>query len=212
MSIDAKPQHHARPPEWLSRAIATLERDSRLDRISEPLGRIATPLAQGPAGSALRGEWLGHALHPALTDLPIGCWTAAWLLDFVGGKSSRKAAQRLIGLGLLAVPATAAAGLVDWKSIEQPRDRRVATVHAVGNVAVTACYWKSWRARRSGRHFRGVMWGNAGGALATATAHLGAHLSFARGVGQVEHDAGTDLLLDEAFVDEAIDTQRPIPV
>jgi hypothetical protein len=85
-------------------------------------------------------------------------------------------------------------------------------VHAVGNVAVTACYWKSWSARRSGRHLRGVLWGHTGAALATATAHLGAHLAFARAVGQGERDTGTDLLLDEAFVDEAIDTQRPIPV
>ena len=27
------------------------------------------------------GRWVGHPLHPALSDLPIGLWTAATVLD-----------------------------------------------------------------------------------------------------------------------------------
>jgi hypothetical protein len=27
------------------------------------------------------GRWVGHPLHPALSDLPIGLWTGAMLLD-----------------------------------------------------------------------------------------------------------------------------------
>ena len=27
------------------------------------------------------GRWIGHPLHPALSDLPIGLWTSATLLD-----------------------------------------------------------------------------------------------------------------------------------
>ncbi|MEO6683395.1 MAG: hypothetical protein ABIN48_11300, partial [Ginsengibacter sp.] len=29
----------------------------------------------------LHGTWLGHPLHPLMTDIPIGAWTAAAVLD-----------------------------------------------------------------------------------------------------------------------------------
>ena len=55
--------------------------------------------ASGAAGcaDALTGRWLGHAVHPVLTDLPIGFWTSAFTLDLIGGRRSRAAAQRLVG-------------------------------------------------------------------------------------------------------------------
>src|SRR5476649_213166 len=37
----------------------------------------------GPAKDFLHGKWLGHALHPVLTDIPIGAWTTALALDAV---------------------------------------------------------------------------------------------------------------------------------
>src|SRR5947208_13414497 len=55
------------------------------DVAAEGLARVASAV---PAGltSALQGEWLGHPLHPALTDFPLGCWMCASLLDLVGGR------------------------------------------------------------------------------------------------------------------------------
>src|SRR5262245_58314782 len=67
--------------------------------------------------SVLAGGWLGHSLHPALTDFPLGCWMCASVLDLVGGRAARPAATRLVALGLVSVPAVAAAGLVDWEPI-----------------------------------------------------------------------------------------------
>ena len=29
----------------------------------------------------LHGAWLGHPLHPVLTDVPVGAWTTAVVLD-----------------------------------------------------------------------------------------------------------------------------------
>jgi len=29
----------------------------------------------------MHGVWLGHALHPVLTDVVIGCWAAAAVFD-----------------------------------------------------------------------------------------------------------------------------------
>jgi hypothetical protein len=33
--------------------------------------------------SLLHGTWLGHPLHPALTDVPIGAWLLAVILDII---------------------------------------------------------------------------------------------------------------------------------
>src|SRR5689334_15275525 len=34
------------------------------------------------------GRWLGHPLHPALSDLPIGLWAGALILDLAGGDAA----------------------------------------------------------------------------------------------------------------------------
>jgi len=49
----------------------------------------------GTRASVLRGDWLGHAVHPLLTDVVIGTWTSATLLDLFGGRDSSASAQRL---------------------------------------------------------------------------------------------------------------------
>jgi uncharacterized membrane protein len=170
--------------------VAAVEGKASIDELSTRLRPLARAAGDGEVGEALRGSWLGHALHPLLTDLPLGCWLAADLLDLVGGQQSRGAAQRLVGLGLLAVPPTVAAGLADWDRIGTEPVRRVATVHAVGNTAVAACYLLSWQARRRGRHGLGVAAGLVGGSLAMATGYLGGHLSFARAAGVEDRGVG----------------------
>src|SRR5438270_10898652 len=83
-----------------------------LDRISKPVAdNVKSVLGRGPAKDALSGTWLGHSLHPLLTDIPIGSFTSATVLDFLGGKKGRKAADLLVALGLLSSVPTAAAGL-----------------------------------------------------------------------------------------------------
>jgi nitrite reductase/ring-hydroxylating ferredoxin subunit/uncharacterized membrane protein len=148
-------------------------------------GWIRGIVPRGPVKDALSGTPLGHALHPFLTDLPIGTWTSASLLDVVGGRAARPAAERLIAAGVLAAVPTAASGLNDWADTT-PADegvRRVGAVHAVANVTALALHAASLAARRGERHGRGVALGMAGiGALAVG-GHLGGHLSFAKGVG-----------------------------
>ena len=73
-----------------------------MDQPAEAVAKVVRDTVQaGAAKDALSGVWLGHALHPLLTDLPIGTYTSAVLLDWLGGKAGRTAADRLIGLGLL---------------------------------------------------------------------------------------------------------------
>src|SRR5205823_3983294 len=62
----------------------------------------------------LAGTWLGHPLHPVLTDLPIGFWSSSFALDVFGGRESERASEILLGLGVLSALPTAASGLTDW--------------------------------------------------------------------------------------------------
>lgn len=171
-------------PRPVRRMVRRLEQGADADALADRLEPLAAAFGDGPAAPLLRGEWLGHALHPLLTDLPLGCWMSANLLDLVGGRSAAPAAQRLVGLGLLAVPPTVASGFADWHDAsDDERVRRVGAVHAAGNTVVGALYLGSWLARRRGRRARGVVLALAGGVLAIGTGYLGGHLSFARGAG-----------------------------
>ena len=155
----------------------------QLDIAADLLQPSARRLAAGRVGSFLHGDWLGHALHPMLTDLPIGFWTSSFVLDFIGGRSSRKASTRLIGLGLLTALPTAASGAVEWSDINDDRPRRLGVVHAVANSVALVLYFSSWRARHRGQHFRGVLLGVGGALAATVGGHLGGHLAFVEGMG-----------------------------
>ena len=72
-----------------------LEDDERLEPLAGLLAPLADALSRSPALVAqLQGREAGHAAHPFLTDLPLGAWTSATILDLVGGPGSRGRAQR----------------------------------------------------------------------------------------------------------------------
>src|SRR5205085_3487925 len=52
-----------------------------LQDTSEPLQNAVRSIVRGEAKNFLHGTWLGHPLHPVLTDIPVGAWTAALALD-----------------------------------------------------------------------------------------------------------------------------------
>jgi hypothetical protein len=170
-------------PPLIVRATLRLEEARALD----PLVRAVEPPIQrwfgsGTRGEFLRGDWLGHALHPVLTDVVVGSWVSATLLDVVGGERMAPAAQRLIGLGLLAVGPTAWSGWAEW-SVTGRREQRVGLVHAVTNGVAIAAYAASWVARRRGRRRTGRRLALAGAGVAGVGAYLGGHLAAARDVG-----------------------------
>lgn len=160
-----------------------LERAVRLDRPAAAIAGVVGRLV--PAGArkdALSGTLVGHPVHPPLTDLPIGFWTSAWVLDLIGGHQSRHAARRLVGLGVLSAIPTAVTGASDWGDTTGAA-RRVGLVHAVANSTALICYGASWLERHRGRHGAGVAWGWVGATAATAGGFLGGHLVNALGVG-----------------------------
>ena len=170
--------------EMFDRAVAIVEADERLDALVG-VHDVAARVARSPVGPFLRGRPLGHALHPLMTDVPIGCWTSAALLDLFGGSHGRVAARRLIGFGVLSALPTAVTGLAELGTVD-PDDRatsRVATVHAGLNTVALLAYARSWSSRRKERQVRGMLWSLAGAGVASAAGHLGGHLAFARGIG-----------------------------
>jgi nitrite reductase/ring-hydroxylating ferredoxin subunit/uncharacterized membrane protein len=185
-----------------------LERVEALDAVAEPLQkavRAAVP-QDSVFKDVLSGTWLGHPVHPPLTDVVIGAWTSALLLDLLGDERTEEAADRLVAAGILAAVPTAAAGLSDWAELSGGT-RRVGMAHALGNVTALLLHMLSWTARRRGRRGPGIALSAAGYGVATFSAWLGGHLSFGKGVGVNQtafEDAPTEWtpVLEEAALPE----------
>ena len=161
-----------------------IERLEALDAVLEPLQKAVQTVVpqQSQLKDVLSGTWLGEPLHPPLTDVVIGTWTSALLLDLLGGEQAQKAADGLVAAGVLAAVPTLTAGLSDWAELSGG-SRRVGGVHALGNTTALVLHALSWVARRRGNRARGVALSMLGYAVATFSAYLGGHLSFSRGVG-----------------------------
>ena len=154
-----------------------------LDQATRPLVAAAhNVIPAGPVKDFLSGSSLGHPLHPALTDVPIGSFAAAVVLDLAGGGRLEDAVEALLGLGIVATLPTAAAGLSDW-SDTYGAEQRIGLVHAVANVTSLSLFAGSLIARRSGRRGLGRALSLLGMTTLTAGGYLGGHLSYARGVG-----------------------------
>jgi uncharacterized membrane protein len=170
----------------LNALVARLESIEALDGLGRIAGRTVRALIPGGAPKdALSGAWLGHALHPMMTDIPIGAWTSAVILDWTGGKESRSAADRLVLTGVLAAGATIATGWSDWADAEQANAavRRSGLVHAAANATATALMIGSCVARQQGARGRGKLLSLAGSAALGAGGWLGGHLSYTLGAG-----------------------------
>lgn len=151
----------------------------------------------GPVGpqvaNFLHGTWLGHPFHVVLTDVPLGSWTAAAVLDALeantGSRALGRGADAAIKVGLVGAAAAAITGLADWSKIGGGQPRRIGLTHGLLNVTATACYVTSLclrrsRARRAGRRFALL-----GLIVSSAAAYLGGHLVYKEKLG-VDHTAG----------------------
>lgn len=79
-----------------------------------------------PIKDFLNGTWLGHPVHAALTDLPIGVLTVSIILDLIGQPVGADVA---LLVGILSIVAAAVAGLADYTDTDGTARMR-ATVHA----------------------------------------------------------------------------------
>ena len=169
----------------LEPVVRQLEGLEQLDPLGERIGKLVRDSVPAELKDILSGTWLGHAVHPMLTDVVIGSFSSASLLDLTAGERAGPARQRLVALGFLAYLPTAAAGVNDWADSE-PVDqavRRVGLVHAGGNAVAASLYGLSWLAHRRGARRSATGLALAGMGVLMAGGYLGGHLSFTRGVG-----------------------------
>jgi nitrite reductase/ring-hydroxylating ferredoxin subunit/uncharacterized membrane protein len=166
-----------------------MERLGALDVLDGPtkkLAKVVRNVKRPPKiDEALSGTWLGHPVHPLLILLPLGSWTSAVLLDWLGGKDSQKAADILLGAGIVSAVPTVATGFADWADTEPASDsvRRIGIAHAALNATGTVLFAGSLAARAGGSRARGKLLALAGVGAVSASGYLGGHLTYAEGVG-----------------------------
>ena len=186
----------ATPP--LRHAIAQVaEKQMWLDRLAQPFQRWVLQLFGQPGEpqrkikDVLNGTWLGHALHPVFTDVPLGGWSGTLLLDLLWlvheDEGVARGADTTLGLGLLGAIAAALTGVADWSDLYDT-DLRVGFLHGLLNGSIALTYVASWLLRLTGRRRAGVAVSTAGYLTALFSAYLGGELVFAKGVG-VNHVA-----------------------
>ena len=147
--------------------------------LQPPVRQLLQNLGDGVV-DLLEGKWLGHPLHPALTDIPVGAWTTALVLDAAGAED---AADLAIGIGLVGALNAAVTGLADWSELDDEPARTIGVGHAVLNIIATSLYTTSLILRRTGSRRDGVSLSLVGYAIAGMSAYLGGHLVFGEGAG-----------------------------
>lgn len=79
-----------------------------------------------PIKDLLNGTWLGHPVHSAATDLPIGALTVAIVLELVG---QHTAADIALVVAVVSIAGSIVTGLADYTDVDGTARMR-ATVHA----------------------------------------------------------------------------------
>jgi nitrite reductase/ring-hydroxylating ferredoxin subunit/uncharacterized membrane protein len=191
--------------EQLHAIVDWIDRQSWLDKMSSSMQELVRAFfSKGGPGlrrvrDFLHGVWLGHPLHPVLTDIPIGAWSAAIVLDTLeattGNRSLGKGADKAIQVGVVGAAGAAVTGIVDWQHTSS-RPRRIGSAHAILNSVSLAFFLASLITRGSRNRRAGRNLAVAGFLTSTAAAYLGGHLVYALKIGV---DRSPDLGLPEDF-------------
>jgi nitrite reductase/ring-hydroxylating ferredoxin subunit/uncharacterized membrane protein len=172
--------------------------DPLADRLQPAIARVlGRDGLLGPrVANVLHGAWLGHPVHAVLTDVPIGSWTAAAVLDLIeastGSRAIGRGADAAIKIGLFGAAAAAITGIADWSKMGGGGGRRVGLAHALLNIAATACYVTSLQLRRTRERPKGRNYALLGFLVVNASAYLGGHLVYKERMG-MDHSAGESL-------------------
>nr|HET6903158.1 Rieske 2Fe-2S domain-containing protein [Ktedonobacteraceae bacterium] len=180
-----------------------VENQTWLDVLSNPFQSWLLKLFGQPGEpnrkikNMLNGTWLGHAIHPMLTDIPLGAWTGTTLLDIAAlageNKDIENSADLTLVLGLLGAGGAAVTGITDWSDLDGT-DRRVGMMHGLLNGSITVMYLVSLIMRRTGQRRAGVALSTLGYLTSLFSAYLGGEMVFAKGVGvnHVAWEGGSD--------------------
>ena len=135
---------------------------------------------------------LGHPLHPAVTDVPLGAWTVGVVADWffvVTGRVPAVAGDLALALGVAAALLAAVTGYTDHHETVG-HERRAATVHGLTMTIVVVIELVSLALRLwvPGMRLTAVVLASLGWLLALCGAYVGGHLTFAIGT-VVNHNA-----------------------
>jgi nitrite reductase/ring-hydroxylating ferredoxin subunit/uncharacterized membrane protein len=192
------------------------ERQSWLDSLAGPFQNWVLNIFGQPGSpnrkikDLLNGTWLGHGLHPLLTDIPIGSWSATLLLDLLSlgrdDEGIQRGADVTLLLGILGASGAVVTGVADWSDLIDT-DRRVGFLHGLTNSAILLSNVTSYVLRVTGRRKAGIAWSTAGYLASIFSAYLGGDLVFSKGVGvnHVAFEGGSD---DFVAVMDAADLQE----
>lgn len=194
--------------------LARIENFDGIDTVANPLAHTVHETLEQvePLKTALNGSWLGHPLHPVLTDIPVGAWTAAMVLDASAGPRGdagyERATETAIAVGLAGAAGAAITGLTDWSDTDGG-SRRLGLVHGLVNLTATSLYVASLLARRRGQQAAGRSYSAVGYALMLAGAYLGGSLVFKEQIGV---NRAANMELPDAFArvirfDELVESQ-----
>jgi nitrite reductase/ring-hydroxylating ferredoxin subunit/uncharacterized membrane protein len=184
------PATASRLVDWHGDLATRIDRLGWLKTLSDRLTGVLVPLRERHAGNLVvellhGGRWVGHPLHPALSDLPIGMWAGVTVLDLVDRDPAPRrgldAAGVLSAAGILAAGATAVTGITDW-TVSNEEDRRVGLAHGLLNTAALGLQCASLGSRLSGHRDTARALAAASMTVTAAAGYLGGHLVFAKGV------------------------------
>jgi nitrite reductase/ring-hydroxylating ferredoxin subunit/uncharacterized membrane protein len=171
-----------------------------LDQLGDQLQQLVSAAfdSLGPDTRGLKnllhGTWLGHPLHPVMTDVALGGWTVAAALDALDSVTDDDAfatgADAALALGLLGALGAASTGANDWQHTTGTARRR-GTAHALLNIGATALMAASLATRLSGNRSTARGLAGLGLGLATTSAFIGGDLVYGQQIG-VNHAAGLE--------------------
>ena len=165
-----------------------VDRLSWLDTIAEKVQPVVQEVIDrggAPLRDVLDGVWLGAPLHPALSDVPVGSWTAALIFDGLdvatGSRPMRNAADAALAVGVVGGFVAAVVGLSDWRYL-RGGSRRMGVAHALLNAAGLDLSITSPVLSATGRRNAGRLAFLAGYSLVVVGAHVGGELSYGYGL------------------------------
>ena len=176
--------------DWHGDLMAWVDRLGWLRTLSDRMAAVLVPIRERHQDNLVLelthgGRWIGHPIHPALSDLPIGLWTGVMLLDVIDRDPAPRrgldAAGMLSAAGILAAGATALTGLSDW-TVSNDEDRRVGLFHGILNTVALGLQGASLSTRMAGRRSTARALGAASLTVTAAAGYLGGHLVFTKGV------------------------------
>ncbi len=178
----------SRAASWHEQLLERAERLPGLETGAQALGTGLRPLRESRLGGRLfdllHGRIMGHALHPALSDLPIGLWFGGVVMAIAG---QANAAMILAFVGIAAGIATAVTGVADW-TVSDGRDRRLGLLHGLLQTVALLIVLSSALLQLVGIRLFGDLLLATGLGISMASAYLGGHLVLGRGV-MVDHTA-----------------------